>query len=510
MSRFAVVQLNSIPGDLTGNSQRVLSALNQALSQGDWGSDDWIVFSFGSLSGWPLEELQYNPGFVIAYDQARKQLMDALPESAQKTNLVFRHPGVPVPFAPWECGSGKNPILVEMNPRPFAGNAAGRYQSEFLQLCVQKTGWGIFCNPVGGQDSLIYPGGSFVCDSTGKIVAQARRWESSILLFDTVSGQSREWTQSDLSADSRWQEQPVLDVVSASKQSADAQNARLSDLYFALTLGIRDYVTKNGFRGAIVGLSGGIDSALVAALAVGALGREKVTGVTMPSQYSSLETRSDAQRLASLLGIEMFSLPIVEPYEAFCRSLTESLNRFDSSADPQNLTDQNLQARIRGVYLMSLSNRSGRVVLNTSNKSEAAVGYGTLYGDLVGGLGVISDVWKTDVWALSTWINQNAGQERIPVSTINRVPSAELREGQQDRDSIPDYPVLDPIMQRYIGQGKTIEQIAADGFKLEDVEKCVRLFNRNEFKRRQCVPGLIVSSSPLSSKKRPMTNKFFR
>ncbi|MBR5161219.1 MAG: NAD(+) synthase, partial [Thermoguttaceae bacterium] len=251
-----------------------------------------------------------------------------------------------------------------------------------------------------------------------------------------------------------------------------------------------------------------IDSALVAALAVDALGPNRVTAVTMPSQYSSYETLRDAKLLAVNLGLKLHSLPIKEPYAAFNNVLAPVLKQFDSQRDPQNLTDQNLQARIRGVYLMALSNRTGRIVLNTSNKSEGSVGYGTLYGDLVGGLSVLIDLWKTDVWALSRWINKNAGKEIIPVSTIDRIPSAELRPHQEDRHSIPDYPVLDPIMKMFVEEEKSLEEIVAAGYNRSAVELALKLYNRNEFKRRQCPPGLYLTSCPLAQKQRPMTNRF--
>ena len=493
MTKIAIVQLNPIPGDFDQSGAKILDAFNKIPNLDSWTEDDWIVFSFGALSGFPLDDLRFNPGFVRAYKQAWEKVSNKLPQC--KANLIFRHPGSPMDHRVLEYGKFRTEnnavdykILIETNPVSFNINPNQVIYTEFKNLCAERGKPGVFCNLVGGQDSLMFEGGSFVCNEKGQVIASAKRWEEDIVVCSL-------------------DDEPVqVDVGSVLPQAPEEK--RMEDVYHALTMGIKDYVEKNGFDGAVIGLSGGIDSALVAALATAALGPNRVTAVTMPSQYSSYETLRDANLLAANLGLKLHSLPIKEPYNAFNNVLAPVLKQFDAQRDPQNLTDQNLQARLRGVYLMALSNRTGRVVLNTSNKSEGSVGYGTLYGDLVGGLSVLIDLWKTDVWALSRWINKHAGKEIIPVSTIDRVPSAELRPHQEDRHSIPDYPVLDPIMKMFVEEEKSLEEIVAAGFDRSAVELALKLYNRNEFKRRQCPPGLYLTSCPLAQKQRPMTSRF--
>lgn len=491
--KIAIVQLNPTPGDFDRAGAKIIDAFNRIPDLESWTENDWIVFSFGSLSGYPLEDLRYNPGFIHAYKQAWNKISPKLPSC--KANLIFRHPGSPMDHRVLEYGKFKTEdgktdyqILIENNPVSYNINPNQLVFTDFKKLCAQRGKPGVFCNLVGGQDSLLFEGGSFVCNEKGQVIAQAKRWEEDIVICDT-------------------DDEPIqIDV--AATAAEDPADKRMKDIHDALTMGIKDYVEKNGFDGAIVGLSGGIDSALVAALAVDALGSSRVTAVTMPSQFTSYGTLKDAKLLAVNLGLKLHSLPIKEPYNGFNETLAPVLKQFDAQRDPQNLTDQNLQARIRGVFLMALSNRTGRVVLNTSNKTEGSVGYGTLYGDLVGGLSVLIDLWKTEVWELSRWINKNAGKEIIPASTIERVPSAELRPHQEDRHSIPDYPILDPIMQMFIEQDKSLEEIVASGFNQSAVELALKLYNRNEFKRRQCPPGLFLTARPLVHKQRPMTSRF--
>ncbi len=487
MPKIALVQLNPILGDFEGSSAKIRAAFNRIPDVENWTCDDWIVFPLGALSGFPLEELRFNNAFVHAYKAAWDKLSARLPKT--KANIVFRHPGSPIQNRVLEYGKSNTAaasdyqLLIETNPIPFNLNQDQQVHAGFQHFCAERNKPGVFCNLVGGQDSMIFEGGSFVCNAKGEVIAQAKRWEEDLLICDL----------NDAPIKSSTEEQPVN---------------RYSQIYHALTLGIKDYVEKNGFEGAIVGLSGGIDSALTASLAVAALGANRVTGITMPSQYTSNDTHSDAEKLAESLGIKLFTMPLEKPYKAFNEVLEPALNQFDGSRDPKNLTDQNLQARIRAIYLMALSNRTGRIVLNTSNKSEGAVGYGTLYGDLIGGLAVLIDLWKTDVWELSRWINADAAREVIPESTINRVPSAELRENQEDRHSIPDYPILDPMMKLFVEQDKSLDEIEAAGFSRDAAQMAIKMYNRNEFKRHQCPPGLFLTSRPLAQKQRPMTSMF--
>lgn len=493
MTKIAVIQVNPTPGDFTRNAEKILEALNKIPSMETWTENDWIVFPMGSLSGFPLEDLRFNSGFVHAYKQAWDKLSVKLPST--KANMVFRHPGSSIQNRVLEYGRTKTDgandykILIETNPISYNINPNGMVYREFQKFCIERGKPGVFCNLSGGQDSIVFEGGSFVCNAHGQIIAQAKRWEEDVLVCDL-------------------DDTPIKELNQLPETEEEINELHLFNVYNALKTGIRDYVEKNGFEGVIIGLSGGIDSALTATLAADALGSSRVTGVTMPSKFTSGDTLSDAEKLAKKLGVKIFTIPLELPYNAFNDVLEPVLNHFDAARDPQNLTDQNLQARIRAIYLMALSNRTGRIVLNTSNKSEGAVGYGTLYGDLAGGLAVLIDLWKTEVWELSRWINKNAGKEIIPESTINRIPSAELRENQEDRHSIPDYPVLDPMMKLFVEQEKTLEEIVAAGFNRSAVELALKLYNRNEFKRRQCAPGLFLTARPLAQKSRPLTSKF--
>jgi NAD+ synthase/NAD+ synthase (glutamine-hydrolysing) len=315
-------------------------------------------------------------------------------------------------------------------------------------------------NQVGGNDSLIFDGSSMVLDRTGKIIAQAKSFVEDLIFFD--SGQ--------LTGD-------IHDQTEGDEASA----------YEALVLGARDYVRKCGFRQVIVGLSGGIDSALTAAIAADAMGPENVIGVGMPSPYSSQGSIDDARELAKNLGIRFELLCITEAFESFKQTLRPTF-----AGLREDVTEENIQSRVRGTLLMALSNKFGALVLSTGNKSEMAVGYCTLYGDMAGGLAVISDVQKTMVYRLAQYVNSRRAV--IPRSTIEKPPSAELRPDQKDTDSLPPYEVLDPILEDYVERGKSAEQIAA-GLKLEIelVKRVIRMVERTEYKRQQAAPGLKIS-----------------
>jgi len=319
----------------------------------------------------------------------------------------------------------------------------------------------IYVNQVGGNDSLIFDGASTALSAGGKIAAQAKAFEEDIVLFDTVTGHG------DI------HEQPSDEIAYS---------------YQALILGTRDYVRKCNFSKAIVGLSGGVDSAVVAAIAVAALGASNVLGVSMPGPYSSEGSRTDAQALAHNLGIEFLSLPISPVFESYEQALASAF-----AGRPADATEENIQARIRGNYLMALSNKFGSMVLSTGNKSENAVGYCTLYGDMAGGLAVISDVPKLMVYELAQYINRE--REVIPRSTLEKPPSAELRPNQKDTDSLPPYEVLDRILKSYIEEVKCPEEIAVEtGFDLKLVRNIAALVDRNEYKRKQAAPGLKITS----------------
>lgn len=319
----------------------------------------------------------------------------------------------------------------------------------------------IYVNQVGGNDSLIFDGASIALTSSGRIAAQAKAFEDDLVLFDTITGEG------DL------HDQPTNEIASA---------------FQALVLGTRDYVHKNNFSKTIVGLSGGIDSAVVAAIAVEALGSANVLGVSMPGPYSSEGSKADARALAHNLGIEILTIPISTVFDAYKEALTPAF-----AGRQPDATEENIQARIRGNYLMALSNKFGSMVLSTGNKSENAVGYCTLYGDMAGGLAVISDVPKLLVYEIARYINRD--RELIPRSTIEKPPSAELRPDQKDTDSLPPYDVLDRILKAYIEEVKCPEEIAVEtGFDVHLVRSIATRVDRNEYKRKQAAPGLKITS----------------
>lgn len=278
----------------------------------------------------------------------------------------------------------------------------------------------------------------------------------------------------------------------------------LADTWNGLVLGVRDYVRKNGFQDVVLGLSGGIDSAVTACIAVDALGKEHVAGVTMPSRYSSDETKSDAALVAGNLGIRFLTVPIEGPFQASLDSLADAFAGTD-----RGLAEENLQARIRGNYLMTLSNKFGWLVLTTGNKSEMAVGYSTLYGDMAGGFAVIKDVPKTLVYELCAYRNGAAGTDRIPQSVIDKPPSAELRPGQRDDQCLPPYEVLDPILEAYIEGDKTAGDLIDLGFDPDIVRRITRLVDANEYKRRQFPPGVRITTKAFGKDRRlPITNRY--
>ncbi|MDB6017869.1 MAG: nad+ synthetase [Pedosphaera sp.] len=332
----------------------------------------------------------------------------------------------------------------------------------------------LFCNQVGGNDELVFDGGSLAFNGAGELIARGDMFTEDFVIVDTEATA------------------PVARISWAEEEY----------VYKALVIGLRDYLYKCGFKSAVLGLSGGIDSALVACIAVAALGKEHVRGVSLPSQYSSQGSLDDARVLAEKLGIRYDVIPIQPAFETAKQQLQPVF-----TGKPEDTTEENIQARLRGVMLMAMSNKFGSLLLTTGNKSELAVGYCTLYGDMCGGLAVISDVPKTMVYRLAKWINRDA--EIIPAATITKPPSAELRPNQTDQDSLPPYDVLDAILDAYVVQGKTLTDIAAAGFDEATVKRVIRLIDFNEYKRRQAAPGLKVTSKAFGVGRRiPIAQKF--
>ena len=401
-------------------------------------------------------------------------------------------------------------IVFNISASPFhAGKTDMRLH--VAKRFVTNTGSSLFFNNlIGGQDELVFDGGSFVIDPKGKVVSRAARFREEILITDIAIPTDRpaskapkpEYVETTLiPLDIR----PHVRENTIETRIAE-ENTKLEEVYEALILGARDYVQKNGFKKVLIGLSGGIDSALTAAIAVDALGEENVVGVTMPSQYTSSETFTDAERLAGNLHIKLITAPIKEIYQSYLEATKTILDNAK-----HGIAHENMQARIRGNILMALSNQFGWLVLTTGNKSEIAVGYCTLYGDMAGGFAVIKDVPKTLVFELSKHLNERKGREIIPETTIARPPSAELRPDQKDEDSLPPYSVLDPILEAYVEKDESALEIIDKGFDPETVRKVLRLVDLNEYKRRQAPPGVKITPRAFGRDRRlPITNAYLR
>ena len=407
-------------------------------------------------------------------------------------------------------------LLTNISASPFHVGRDREREEMFATRARDNACFVAFCNAVGGQDELIFDGHSLVLDEEGHVLARGPGFEEALLVVDiepadAVGRRLRDVRRRALARErGSVPEAPVVHVGAQREkpEPVEAQVApaldELEQMRLALELGLRDYVEKNGFSEVVVGVSGGIDSALTAALAVEALGADRVHCVSMPSRYSSEATRSDARRLAESLGTDFRELPIGEIVNAFDGVLTET---FEGRAP--DLAEENLQARVRGVLLMALSNKFGWLVVATGNKSELSVGYATLYGDMAGGFALLKDVFKTDVFLLARHLNERAGTELIPASIIERAPSAELRDNQLDEDSLPPYPALDRVLEAYVEQDRSREELSADGFDPDVVERALALIDRAEYKRRQAPPGVRLTSKAFGRDRRtPITNRW--
>jgi NAD+ synthase (glutamine-hydrolysing) len=567
--RLALAQINSVVGDLDGNASRVVEWLEQARAA----NADVVLFPELVVTGYPPEDLLLRPGFIRAARRAVEGIAKAtrgitalvgaphLDADLYNACFVLAHGEVQsiyrkryLPnygvfdedryFAPgddllllrfgdvvvgpticediWQPGPPATDLalagaqlVANISASPFHVGK-DREREEMLKVrALDNSCFVALCNAVGGQDELIFDGHSVVLDDEGEVLARAAGFEEELLVVDVdpVAAVGRrlrdvrrralardreraELTSIELGAP-RTQEQPIESRIVP--QVDDLEQMRL-----ALELGLHDYVTKNGFGDVVIGVSGGIDSALTAALCAEALGAERVHGVSMPSRYSSEGTRGDAERLADALGIDFRELPIEPMVEAYTAALTEQFAGRDD-----DLTEENLQARIRGTLLMALSNKFGWLVIATGNKSELSVGYSTLYGDLAGGFALIKDVYKTDVFRLSRWLNERAGRELIPASIIERAPSAELRADQRDEDSLPPYPKLDKVLEAYVEQDRSREELGQDGFEPEVVDRALSMIDRAEYKRRQAPPGVKLRPKAFGRDRRtPITNRW--
>jgi NAD+ synthase (glutamine-hydrolysing) len=427
----------------------------------------------------------------------------------------------PGPPASAEARAGAT-LIVNVSASPYHAGKGLERERMLAQRARDNLCAIAFCALVGGQDELVFDGHSLVLDHHGAVVARAAQFEEELLLatIDVEAAQTQRLRDARQRAPAREARETVPTLARLELPApGDGGAARAEDhvggtiapllssaaeVYAALVTGLRDYVRKNGFRRVVLGLSGGIDSALVVCIAADALGPEGVAAVVMPSPHSSAETQEDARVLARHLGVELFELPIEPAMRAYDAALADAL----AGTEP-DITEENLQARIRGNLLMALSNKFGWLVLATGNKSEMSVGYSTLYGDLAGGLAVIKDCPKTVVYELACHVNEVAGGERIPASIVERAPSAELRPDQRDEDSLPPYAVLDPILDAYVEDDLGREQLLLRGFDAAAVDRVIALVDRAEYKRRQAPPGIKVTSRAFGRDRRvPITNRY--
>jgi len=560
----ALAQINVTVGALEENAGRILEAAVRARERGA----HVVVFPELSLSGYPPEDLLLRNHFVEACEWNLRHLASQLPpdivtligsptsgrekchnsaaifsggrmvglyhkmilpnygvfdeqrvftagDKAMVLNVAGVRCGLHICEDSWfteqapmvahrECGLH---AILNLSSSPYHRGKLLMREEVLRKMARTVHAMVFYCNLVGGQDELVFDGASKILAADGRLLGRARQFEEDLLMF-SVGRHPSESAQPVLPASVAELAVEASEVRPLAFEPASLEPSppmgEEQEVYAALRLGLRDYVEKNGFQHAVVAVSGGIDSALVTALAVDALGPERVTGVTMPSRYSSEGTRSDAAALAGNLGIPLLSVPI----ERLLQAYTEELEPLWPGREPDT-TEENLQARIRGTIVMALSNKFGWLVLTTGNKSEIATGYCTLYGDMAGGFAVIKDVPKTLVFRLAEWRNRQAPAPVIPASTLSRAPSAELRPDQKDSDTLPPYELLDAILERYVEQDKSAAALIAEGFEEEVVRRVIRLIDHNEYKRRQGAPGIKITPKAFGRDRRlPITNRY--
>ncbi len=411
-------------------------------------------------------------------------------------------------------------IILNISSSPYHSGKVEERENLLKNNALNNRAIICYVNLIGGQDELVFDGNSLVVNEQGEILIRGKQFEEDLILFDLavsiiqqVRSDDESYQQRKLEFDPPFKielvDLPIKQKYYFNKKVKITRETRakldpVSEVYQALVLGTRDYVRKNGFKKVVLGLSGGIDSALTAGIAVDALGEENVVGISMPSDFSTRSSLTDAERLAKNLKIKNLVISVRETFEAYQQMLKETFVEL-----PFDITEENIQARIRGNIIMALSNKFGWLALSTGNKSEVSVGYCTLYGDMAGGFAVIKDVPKTLVYQLAKKLNETRGHEIIPQSTMIKPPSAELRPDQKDEDSLPPYDILDPILAEYVEKDATIEQIVALGFDAQIVKKVIRLVDQSEYKRRQGALGIKITPRAFGKDRRmPITNRY--
>jgi NAD+ synthase (glutamine-hydrolysing) len=567
MLRIGLAQINTTVGDIAGNVRRICETMDRARGQGV----DLLAFPELAIPGYPPEDLLLKPDFVRANQAALERVQacsrgltavvgyvdgaDRLHNAAavlvdgtlagvyHKHRLpnygvfdekryfhpggacpVFRLNGSPVGVTicediwypggpPQAVAAGGALVIVNINASPYHAGK-WREREQMLRTRAQDYGAAIaYVNLIGGQDELIFDGTSVVLDHTGMVLARAAQFEEDLLVCDIdIEGARRARQQQSLRADddeTAAVATPVIDLPSPLPSSRPLLPPHLieplphvEEVYKALALGLHDYVAKNGFKDVVVGLSGGVDSALVAAIAADALGPDRVHVAFLPSPYTSQESRTLAGQAAAALGAQMIDVSIGSIFSAYLDALKPVF-----AGRAPDVAEENIQARIRGTLLMALSNKFGWLLLATGNKSEYSCGYATLYGDMAGGFALIKDVPKTLVYDLARWRNRRGAV--IPQGIIDRAPTAELRPGQKDTDSLPPYEILDPILKLYVEEDTPPPEIVARGFEGATVARVVAMVDRNEYKRRQAPPGVKITPKAFGRDRRlPITNAY--
>ena len=559
-----MAQINPTVGDLAGNRDRIIDCINRARKA----EADIVAFPELALTGYPPEDLLLKPQFVKDNLKTLKEIqrattgITAIVGFVDKKDLMYnaaailhngkvayvyhkillpnygvfdeyryfrpgnRYPlitlkgvtfGVNICEDIWfsegptrsQALAGAE-VIININASPYHKGKGTERLKMLTRRARENNVIVSYTNAVGGQDELVFDGQSMVIDGKGKLLASGNQFVEELLITD-VRVPSRKTSGSR----TRSQHFESIDRIILSERPASKKTPLTGrkiipalpvceEVYRALVLGTRDYVRKTGFRSAVIGLSGGIDSSLVAAVAADALGKENVVGVFMPSQYSSNESRDDALDLAKNLGIHFLEIPIMQTFDAYLNTL-----RCEFARTQQDVTEENLQARIRGNILMALSNKFGWLVLTTGNKSEMSVGYATLYGDMAGGFAVIKDVPKTLVYEVCRCFNKLAGGAIIPKRVMTKAPTAELRPNQKDSDSLPEYDILDPILKAYVEDDKEFREILKMGFDRKTVKRVIHLVDSSEYKRRQAPPGIKITSRAFGRDRRfPITNRY--
>ncbi|HEU4370072.1 MAG TPA: NAD+ synthase [Methylomirabilota bacterium] len=566
--RIALAQINVTVGDFEGNVGRIRTGIEQARAVGA----HLVAFPELAITGYPPEDLLFKSAFieanlraladvaraaagltaVVGFVDKRDDIFNAaavlhdgavagvyhkqyLPNYGVFDENRYFQAGTEAPvyslgatrFAVNICEDVWYPtgpttrqalagaeLVVTINASPYHAGKGQQRERMIATRAADDVACLAFVNLVGGQDELVFDGGSLVVNERGETLARGRQFAEDFIVTDLdldgvfharLHDSRRRKEKRAVEAAPRVALGPLPEPPAPPLPPRDVVPlGPVAEVHQALVLGTRDYVRKIGFTHAVIGLSGGIDSALVAAIAVEALGTENVTGVTMPSPYSSAGTRRDAKRLARALGIDFLTLPITPVFRGFIRTLAAPFKGLK-----EDVAEENIQARVRGTLLMALSNKFGWLVLTTGNKSEIAVGYSTLYGDMAGGFAVIKDVPKTLVYELARHVNAQAGRAVIPESVFERAPSAELRPDQTDQDTLPPYPVLDAILQLYVEEDRGVSDIVARGYPEDTVRRVVRMVDSNEYKRRQGPIGVKITPRAFGRDWRlPIVNRF--